>query len=304
MGLEHKIGVAYNPEFLREGNAINDALKPDRVVIGTNNERVANALIEMFEECLGKNATTYTIMSPESAEFCKYVSNSFLATKISFANEVANMVEKVPGADIDDIMYGVGLDQRICHRYLETPGAGAGYGGSCFPKDIRGLAHFAQEDLKIPVPILDSIQKVNSGRPQRLIEMLTECMSDIHNRKIAVLGLAFKPNTDDARESPTIPLTYLLSELGAQICIHDPNATRIRLETSLPVGVIVTDNLDHCIKESDACILMTNWKVYEELGLKQLTNFMSNKIFIDGRRVFSRSEIPTDVIYRSIGKPQ
>jgi UDPglucose 6-dehydrogenase len=303
LNLHDKIGVAYNPEFLREGSAIIDAQSPDRVVIGTTDEHVARKLIMMYEECLGTDTTIYTTMSPESAEFCKYVSNAFLATKISFVNEIANMVEKVAGADIDDIMHGVGLDHRICPSYLEIPGAGAGYGGSCLPKDLSGISYFAQEHLNVATLILNGVQSINSARPQRLVDMLMECMSDIRGHKISVLGLAFKPNTDDARESPTIGLTQILSRLGAEIYVHDPNAKRIRLETPLPTDTRISDNLNECIKDSDGCILMTNWKLYEEVGLEQLTSFMRTKIFIDGRRVFSKYKIPDDVTYRCIGKP-
>lgn len=292
------IGVIFNPEFLREGRALYDAQKPDRIVIGAADKKAADIVQKMYETSL-THQTKFVKMSIESAELCKYVSNSFLATKISFANEMANIVENVSNADIEEIMLGVGLDSRIAPSFLAS---GAGYGGSCFPKDIDGLIHIAENDYKIEVPILRAIKSVNSFRPDKLVNMLLKANQNISGKKIAVLGLAYKPGTDDTRESPSLKVIKLLLDLNAEVWVHDPLALKMKLNSEFSSMIKISDNLEACLKDACACILVTAWNIYEQTGLDTLTKFMKDKIFIDGRRIFSRSEIPDNLIYYTIGR--
>jgi len=288
------VGIAFNPEFLREGTAIQDALNPDRIVIGTEDDRAFQALHNMYTEIVD-NHPVYVKTGIESAELCKYAANSFLATKISFANEWANLCEKIPGADIDEVMNAVSLDRRISASFF---GAGVGYGGSCFPKDIQGAIRFA-ESLNVDFPILAATQKTNASRPHHILSLLNLEVPDLQDKKIAVLGLAFKPGTDDTRDSPALRVIELLRQKSARICIHDPLASRIKLERSS--DVTLTDSVETCTKNADACILLTDWGIYKELGLKQLTEPMNNKVFIDGRRVFADEKLPEGIIYRTVG---
>lgn len=295
--LEGRIGVVFNPEFLREGSALEDARNPDRIIIGATDERAYNLVRKMFEQCLETKSTPYLLMSPESAELCKYASNSFLAMKISFANEIADIAESIPHADVADIMAGVGADHRIESSFF---GSGAGYGGSCFPKDVQGLASFAEE-RSIDTPLLRAIQHVNSQRPQKLVNMLTEAIGNIRDKKVTILGLAFKPETNDARESPALKILDILSARGAEVWIHDPLANFIDLSSQQTKDAEISDNLDECLRNSLGCILVTDWPVYFETGLDNLTKLMSRKVFIDGRRVFATQPIPNDVFYQTVG---
>ncbi|MFW9850620.1 MAG: UDP-glucose dehydrogenase family protein, partial [Candidatus Thorarchaeota archaeon] len=295
-GLSGRVSSAFNPEFLREGSAIWDTENPDRVVLGTYDEKTGMFLKEMYTECLN-NSPTYVNMKPTSAEFCKYVSNCFLATKISFANEIANLVEKIPEADIDEVFEGVGLDARISPKFF---GAGVGFGGSCFPKDTIGLVRYAEEELGVGMQILRATLDVNAGRPQHIIDLLMDCIDTVNNRKIAVLGLAFKPGTDDTRESPSFKVIDLLNKIGADVWVHDPLSSKMDLMESQS-KITIADSVEDCVKDSYACILITEWGDYTNLGVETLTRLMKQKIFIDGRRVFARSSIPDDVIYKTIG---
>ena len=299
-GLSKRIGVLFSPEFLSEGTAVYNAMNPDRIIIGGTDNKASSILREMYEACLGKDNTIYAEMSLESAEICKYVSNCFLATKISFANEIANYVERISSADYDDVMYGVGLDQRISPSFF---GSGAGYGGSCLPKDISSLIHVAKNELNEEPRILQAIQTVNSERPSRLVSMLLECSPDVEPRKISILGLAYKPNTADYRDSPSLKLIDIFHELKTEVWIHDPLMNCMHINDDILEKAKITDSLEDCLKNSDGCILVTNWDIYKKIGLEQLTRLMRNKIFIDGRRVFSKSNLPSDVIYRSVGVP-
>ena len=294
-----RFGVVFNPEFLREGSALADAQKPDRIVIGADTEKAAIQLRTMYEECIDPQFQAYVNMSLESAELCKYVSNAFLATKISFANEIANIIERIPGADIDDVMEGVGLDRRISPSFF---GSGVGYGGSCFPKDVVGLIDYAQKKHRLETHLLTATQHINSQRPTHLVRMLSSILPDIQGRKISVLGLAFKPGTDDIRESPSLKVIGELQSLGAEVWVHDPLMSKMTLSREFKDSVNIVEDIQACLNESMACFLVTEWDEYLELGLDNLTRFMKKKIFIDGRRAFVKDSIPSDVVYISVGK--
>lgn len=295
-GLSGKVLTASMPEFLREGSAIRDTENPDRIVIGAKDEETVKKLIEMHSGCL-TSSPQFVQMTPASAEFCKYVSNCFLATKISFSNEIANLVETVPDADIDQIMEGVGMDKRISPMFF---GAGAGFGGSCFPKDTIGLVRFAEVTQKVSMPILSATLQVNEARPARLTEMLQECIGQVSGKKVAVLGLAFKPGTDDTRESPSFKVIQQLHLLGADVYAHDPLSQKMNLQEMAGKAHIVS-SVEECLRNADACLLLTAWPEYVAEGLESLTGKMRQKVFIDGRRAFVRHPKPTDLKYRAIG---
>ncbi len=296
--LSKSVAAVFNPEFLREGTAIVDALNPDRIVIGTSSKKGFDIFRDMYTDCLGDKAKNFLSMTLESAELCKYASNSFLATKISFANEIANLAERISGVELDNVMKGVGADHRINPLMF---GAGAGYGGACLPKDVSGLAAFARE-LGVDMPVLDAIQEVNKLRATHIIEMLSEEIGLIKGKKIAVLGIAFKPNTDDIRNSPGLRVIDSLILEDAEVWAHDPLLDMMNIpEESKKCHF--TFELKDCLVNSEACILMTEWKEYLELGPSKLTATMSNKVLIDGRRTFANQTIPDDVKYRTIGKP-
>jgi UDPglucose 6-dehydrogenase len=296
--LSSRVGVVFNPEFLSEGQAVAKAKNPDRIVIGTQNQKAADLLMNMYEESLGKAACVFIKMTMESAELTKYASNCFLATKISFANEIANLAERIPGADIEEVIRGVGLDHRIEQKFL---GAGVGYGGSCLPKDIQSLVHFA-EDLDIDLRIPKATHDINLERPKKFVDMVLEHLESIDSKKVTILGLAFKPGTDDIRESPAVGIAHILLELGAEIWIHDPIVSVMKIPSELEKKAHISDDLEVCLRDSHACILATEWPLYKDTSLQGLTRLMSTKLIIDGRRVFHNSTIPSGIIYRTVGR--
>ncbi len=298
MGYMDKLGVVFNPEFLREGSAIADATNPDRIIIGASDYKASQVLKKLYQEVLGDAANNVIVISLESAELCKYVNNAFLATKISFANEIANITERVSGADIDEVMRAVGEDSRISPKFF---GSGAGYGGSCFPKDVAGLISFAEKNLGIATHVLRAIQLVNSERPARIVNLLLEELPSLKGKKVSVLGLAFKPGTDDTRESPALKIIDLLHEHGAEVWAHDPLVHEMDLG-NLAKKAQLTDNLEECLNNSAACVLVTEWEEYIQRGLAGLTELMQGNLLIDGRRVFTDAEIPESVSYRTIGQ--
>ena len=299
-GLTDRVGAFFNPEFLREGTAINDAKNPDRIIIGASSDRAAGLVQRMYTECLREKADNIITMSLESGELCKYVSNAFLATKISFANEIANITERIPGADFDSVVKGMAADSRISGKFF---GSGAGYGGSCFPKDVSGLIMLAKDDIGVDTHILQAAQRVNAERPARILDFVREHIPDVKGKKIAVLGIAFKPNTDDTRESPALKVIQQLSDLGANVWAHDPLLNKMELPEDIHSQANLTESIEECLKNSEACILMTEWKEYINMELEEITDTMSKKLLIDGRRAFINRDIPSGIIYRAIGKP-
>ena len=298
-GLTHRVGAFFNPEFLREGTAIHDAKNPDRIIIGASNDRAAGLVERMYTECLKDKADTIIKMSLESGELCKYVTNAFLATKISFANEIANITECIPGADFDSVLKGMAADSRICGEFF---GSGAGYGGSCLPKDVSGLIMLAKNDLDVDTHILQAAQRVNAERPRRILDILREQVPDIEGKKIAVLGIAFKPGTDDTRESPALKVIKQLSDEGANVWAHDPLLNRMEIPEDIQSQANLSENIEECLENAYVCILMTEWKEYINMGLGAITDMMSNKLIIDGRRAFTNSDIPSGTTYRAIGR--
>jgi len=272
--------VASNPEFLREGSAIDDFIRPDRVVLGVESDRAEVRLRELYRP-LNLIEAPIHVTNLESAELIKYAANAFLATKISFINEMSQLCEKV-GADVHSIAKGMGLDGRIGRKFLH---AGPGYGGSCFPKDTLALIRIAQEH-GASCRIVESVVEVNAAQKARMVSKIREALvgSEAH-KTIAVLGLTFKPETDDMRDSPSLAILPALADKGALIRAHDPEGID-EARKLLPENILYFDSIYEAIHEADAVVLMTEWNQYRGLDLKKVKNTMKGNVFVDLRNVY------------------
>ena len=290
------VAVASNPEFLREGAAIRDFKIPDRIVVGTHDERARKVISEIYRP-LYLNKAPVIFTSRRTAELIKYAANAFLATKITFINEIADLAEKV-GADVQEIARGIGLDNRIGSKFLH---AGPGFGGSCFPKDTRALIKTAQ-DYEAPMRIVEAVLAVNENRKRAMARKVASVFGGtLRGKTISVLGLTFKPNTDDMRESPSIPLITALQDLGAKIRAYDPEGME-QSKTELS-EICYCDGPYSCADGADALVIVTEWEQFRALDLDRLKRAMACPVIIDLRNIYQ----PQDVIahgfrYESIGR--
>lgn len=276
---EARFDVVSNPEFLREGAAINDFMRPDRVVVGAGSERAAEVLKEIYNP-LYLNSTPFVVTTLETAELIKYAANAFLALKISFINEMANLCEAV-GADVIDLAHAVGLDGRIGRKFLHP---GPGYGGSCFPKDTLALLRIAQEH-GTGVRLVEAAVEVNSAQKGRMIKKIRDALGGSEAGKIiGVLGITFKPETDDLREAPALTILPVLHERGARIRIHDPQGMK-EARRICPEYDYAEDAYAACAG-ADAVVLMTEWNEYRALDLERIRKSMKSPVFIDLRNVY------------------
>lgn len=290
--------VASNPEFLREGAAIRDFKFPDRIVIGTSDERGRKVLGDIYRP-LSLNQAPLMFTERRTAELIKYAANAFLATKITFINEIADLSEKV-GADIQEVARGIGLDNRIGTKFLH---AGPGYGGSCFPKDTRALVKIA-EDHDAQLRIVESVVTVNDNRKRAMARKVAHALGDnLRNRTIAVLGLAFKPDTDDMREAPSIPLITGLCDMGAKVRAFDP-ASMKEARRELP-DIDYCDDAYSCAEGADALVIVTEWVQFRALDLPRLKRIMKQPIVVDLRNVYRPTELEElGFAYTGIGRRQ
>lgn len=278
---EHKpqgasFAIASVPEFLREGTAINDTLSPDRVVIGTTSDRAREMLLALHKAINGKTVLT----NVETAELIKYASNSFLSAKISFANAIAFLSEKV-GADVEQVLEGVGLDRRIGRSFLYP---GVGYGGSCFPKDVRALVAIAKAN-GYDLELLRAVDEVNKSAWSHFVAKIVNHFEDLHGKTLAVLGLSFKPNTDDMREAPSIPIIQKLVGKGARVVAYDPEAME-NAKTVLPRKVEYAKSAYEAAQGADAVVVLTEWNEFLQLDLVQLAQGLKTRILFDGRNIY------------------
>jgi UDPglucose 6-dehydrogenase len=279
-----EIEVASNPEFLREGSAIEDFMRPNRVVCGVNGVR-ARAVLEQMYRPLNLLETPIVFTGLETAELTKYAANSFLAVKITFINEIADLCEKV-GADVQDVAKGIGLDGRIGRHFLH---AGPGYGGSCFPKDTLALLRTA-EMADMPLRIVEATVAVNDGRKRRMAHKVVQaCNGSVTGKTIGVLGVTFKPNTDDMRESPSLVILPLLQANGATIKVFDP-AGRQQGEPLLP-GVTWCDDPYDTMIGADALVILTEWNEIRGLDLNRARELMRDRVFVDLRNIYPPAEV-------------
>jgi len=288
--------VASNPEFLREGAAIRDFKFPDRIVIGTNDERARKVLGEIYRPLsLNQGPLMYT--ARRTAELIKYAANAFLATKITFINEMADLAEKV-GADVQDVARGIGMDNRIGSKFLH---AGPGFGGSCFPKDTRALVQTAH-DHDVPVRIVEAVLAVNDNRKRAMARKVSHALGgNMRGKTVAVLGLTFKPDTDDMREAPSIPLVTGLTDMGAKVKAFDP-AGMAQAKAELPDITYCADAYD-CAKGADALVIVTEWVQFRALDLPRLKAAMAQPIVVDLRNIYRPAEMAEHGFsYHSVGR--
>jgi len=294
-GNGHKGSVVSNPEFLREGSAIEDFLKPDRVVIGASDEESIGLMKEIYAP-LHSLEIPFVVTNVESSELIKYAANGFLATKISFINEVAVMCELL-GADVQDVARGIGLDSRIGPKFLQ---AGPGFGGSCFPKDTSAVADIARQ-YGYEFEIIEAVLRVNKNIKQRMVGKVVDALGDVRGKTVAILGLAFKPETDDMRDSPTIPLIKGLQEMGAVIRAYDPGA----IENSKKIF----ENVTYCgdayetADGADALVIATEWNEFRALKLERIKKLLKQPLIIDLRNVYDPQRMKAEgFTYISVGR--
>lgn len=298
-GTRHRVDVVSNPEFLKEGTAIDDFMKPDRVIIGTGSAEVAEQMRELYAPFVRTN-NPILVMSNRSAEMTKYVANSLLAAKISFMNEIAGMCDVV-GADINDIRIGIGSDRRIGPSFLFP---GAGFGGSCFPKDIRALQKTANEH-GLELRVIRAVTEVNNDQKKLLARKITRHFGDdLRGLRIGVWGIAFKPNTDDIREAPALTLIEDLLRMGAEVAAYDPQAME-NAEESLGGRVRFASSAYDAVQAADALVLVTEWSEFREPDFPRMLGIMRQPVIFDGRNVFNPAKLRSaGFTYFGIGRNQ
>ena len=289
--------VVSNPEFLREGSAINDFMRPDRVVIGSNSER-ANAVMRQLYRPLFLIETPILFTSRPASELIKYAANSFLATKITFINEIADLCEKV-GADVHDVARGIGLDGRIGRKFLH---AGPGYGGSCFPKDTVALVRTAQE-LGGRMRIVEAVTEINTARKKQMAQKIVDaCGGSVDGKTIAVLGLTFKPNTDDMREAPSLDIVSALQAAGATVRAFDPAG--MGEAKAVLDGVVWCDNAYDTMIDAEALTIITEWNEFRALDFDHVKSLMKSPVMVDLRNIYNPDEMAAAGFhYTCVGRP-
>ena len=290
--------VVSNPEFLREGVAVSDFMKPDRVVIGTESDRARDIMGHLYMPFV-RQGNPILFMGTRSAEMTKYAANSYLATRISFMNEIANLCESL-GADVDEVRRGMGSDTRIGKRFLFP---GIGYGGSCFPKDVSALSQTAKSE-DYDFQILESVMRVNERQKGILVEKIKKYFDgNLHGKTIAIWGLAFKPNTDDIREAPAIDIIRGLLDAGAQLRAYDPEAID-NMSRLFRGEVSFVHNMYEAVEGADAIAVLTEWSVFRMPDFEKIKNILRGAAIFDGRNVYDKEEIRSlGFYYESIGRP-
>ncbi len=291
-GSEVEFSVVSNPEFLREGSGVHDFMNPDRVVLGSTNREAAARVAELYAPLAGETIIT----DLRTAEMIKYASNAFLATKISFINEIANICESL-GADVQAVAYGMGTDHRISSHFL---GAGIGWGGSCFPKDVKALIHMAELYGERP-EILRAVSHVNYDQRKRLIQKLRHILGGFRGKSIGLWGLAFKANTDDMRDAPSISIINMLQHEGATVRAYDPEAQENAKQ--LLNDVVFCESPYEVAEGADALILVTEWNEFKQLDMARVKSLMRQPVLIDGRNIYDPKRMADlQFIYRGMGR--
>jgi UDPglucose 6-dehydrogenase len=294
-GAKHKVMVVSNPEFLREGSAIEDFMRPDRVVIGVSDDEAAALMKEIYAP-LHTLEVPFVVTSVESAELIKYAANGFLATKISFINEVAILCERV-GADVQDVARGIGLDQRIGPKFLQ---AGPGFGGSCFPKDTSAVADIARK-YGYEFRIIEAVMDVNQRVKERMVDKIAEAVGDLSGTTIAFLGLAFKPETDDMRDSPSIPIINGVMSRGASVRAYDPEAMDRAREVF--DGITFCTDAYQAAEGADALVIVTEWNEFRALNLQKIKSLLKQPLLIDLRNIYDPKRVEKEGFsYTSVGR--
>jgi UDPglucose 6-dehydrogenase len=295
---EAEFAVVSNPEFLREGAAIRDFKHPDRIVIGTDDPRARKVIAEVYRP-LHLNAPPILYTDRRTAELTKYAANSFLATKVAFINEIADLAEKV-GANVQEVARGIGLDNRIGSKFLH---AGPGFGGSCFPKDTMALIKTGQ-DNETPLRIVETVVAVNDQRKRAMARKVANAIGgNLRGKSIAVLGVTFKPNTDDMRDAPSIPLITALQDMGAQVRAFDP--VGMPQARKVLENVTFCDDAYDCAKGAHALVIVTEWEQFRALDLGEMASIMASSVIVDLRNIYSPEEVTRNGFhYCGIGRPK
>ena len=288
--------VVSNPEFLREGSSIEDFMHPDRIVIGVNSEKAKQVMQDLYHP-LSLNKTPLVFTDPKTAEVTKYAANCFLAMKITFINEIADLCEKI-GGDVQQVAKGVGLDQRIGEKFLN---AGPGYGGSCFPKDILALSKTAQK-YQSALRLIETTIDINTTRKTKIIpEKVIEMTGDLKNKTLGILGVTFKPNTDDMREAPSLDIIPALQEKGAKIKAFDPEG--MKNAQKLLTDITWCDQAYQAIENTDALVILTEWNEFKSLDLEEIKKRMKSPVIIDLRNIFDPEKVrAAGFEYKSVGR--
>ena len=288
--------IASNPEFLKEGEAVKDAFFPERIVIGSESKKVIEVMKELYKPIINqdfdyalnnthrRNRVPVLVTDSTSSELIKYASNAFLATKISFVNEIANICERV-GANVLDVTYGMGLDSRIGSRFMK---AGIGWGGSCFPKDVRALSYTAEE-YGSPANILNAVIQVNNHQRFKVIQKAVNMLGIIDDKIIGVLGLSFKPNTDDTREAPSVTVVNKFLELGAEVRVYDPVVREY--PEDMDRGAVMVSSPYKAVEKADLMVLVTEWDEFYNLDFEKIKSLMASLNIIDGRNIFDKEKL-------------
>jgi len=286
--------VCSNPEFLREGSAIEDFRRPDRVVVGCDSDRARDVIREIYRP-LYLHETPIVFTSPESSELIKYAANAFLATKITFINEMADLCEKV-GADVQDVARGIGLDGRIGGKFLH---AGPGFGGSCFPKDTLALLKTSQ-DAGAPTRVVEAVVSVNEQRKLKMAEKIETAFGGVKGKTIAVLGLAFKPNTDDMREAPSLVIVPELQRQGATIRAYDPEAMK---EAAKLLKIDLRQNAYDALDGADGVVILTEWNEFRALDFARMKSLLKRPLMVDLRNIYRPAQMAAaGFTYVSVGR--
>jgi len=290
------LGLAMNPEFLKEGSAVQNSFEPDRVVIGEYDRKSGDVLLDLYRQFYGGNLPPVLRTTIANSEFIKYASNAFLATKISFINMIASIAQRVPSADVKVIAEGIGLDRRIGPKFLN---AGLGYGGSCFPKDVRALIAFSKSVGYDPI-LLDDVDEINVRQPEVSIELARRYLGSSKDSKIAVLGLSFKPETDDIRDAVSVRIINRLLAEGAKVSVYDPVATE-NVSKLFGNRIAYASSALEAIKDADCCIIVTEWDEFKKLEPSDFIERMRKPVLIDGRRIYDPEKYACRMKFAAVG---
>jgi len=289
-------GLCVNPEFLREGNAVEDTLNPDRIIIGEFDEKSGDFLEGIYREFYGQKIPPIIRTTPVNAELIKYANNAFLATKVSFINMIANLCQKLPGADVEVVARGIGLDKRIGPLFLK---AGAGWGGSCWPKDLKALLSFGLK-IGVELPLIEATLKINDSQPYKVVELAKMALGSLRGKRVSILGLAFKPNTDDMRNAVSIKIVEKLLSEGAKVTVYDPKAIE-NAKSIFFERVEYAKSIEDCLRNSECAIIVTEWDEFKKLKPEYFMKLMRNPVIVDARRIFCPMEFQDKVKFVAIG---
>ncbi len=290
------IGLCMQPEFLREGESVYDTFYPDRIIIGQYDKKSGGVVEKVWRDFYGKDLPDLVKMNIESAEMVKYANNCFLATKISFANEFANICEKVKDLDIKEVMAGIGMDKRISKKFLN---AGAGYGGSCFPKDVNALKAFAESNSYNP-QILSSALSVNEQQALHVVDLVRDKLNILKDKKISILGLSFKPGTDDMREAPSIKIVENLAKEDAKISAYDPYAEE-SAKRAIKADINYSKSIEECLEGSFCAIVLTEWAEFSKITPDKFKKQMKYPCVLDARRIYDKEVFSKELDFLAIG---